>query len=314
MAFGLTLITIDIIHRGKEMDNKLADAKLKMIELGINIDTVDKEYYDRVWGKGCCLVEACAYGSCSHNGCKDKCPPGHWESPCECGKDHCDPGYSEHVVQICTKNTCPEGYHSSGNHTCLRHAHTYDREKICPAGYSVVAGGLFCYYDYCPSGYEKHQYTCHRNPHSWENPNIGAGGHISLLCPEGTKEATPGGICYPTNPPEGYQRHSISVEQWTEKCPDGWEDTGWFCKRPTKSVDKKDAVCPSNSNDIGDDKCKKECEPGYEFKDEKCIQKCPDSTVDNTETTCGREKTIINSTDYEIPYKYRIKQRINDYF
>ena len=44
MAFGLTLITIDIIHRGKEMDNKLADAKLKMTELGINIDTVDKEY------------------------------------------------------------------------------------------------------------------------------------------------------------------------------------------------------------------------------------------------------------------------------
>ena len=44
MAFGLTLIVIDIVHRGKEMDNKLADAKLKMIDLGINIDVVDREY------------------------------------------------------------------------------------------------------------------------------------------------------------------------------------------------------------------------------------------------------------------------------
>jgi hypothetical protein len=179
---------------------------------------------------------------------------------------------------------CADGYWSSSDTTCSTH---------------------------CPSGYYKTVFdTCQLDADTWPNPNIGAG-DSALTCPDDTQEQN--GICYPTNPPEGYQRHSISIEQWTEKCPIGWEDTGWICIRPTIGVDKKDAVCPSNYNDIGDDKCKKECEPGYEFKDEKCIQKCPDGTVDNTETTCGREKTMINSVDYEIPYKYRIKKRINDY-
>ena len=133
-----------------------------------------------------------------------------------------------------------------------------------------------------------------------------------MVCPDGTEEKN--GICYPNNPPTGYERRlELSAEQWMEKCPDGWTDTGWFCTRPTKSVDRKNAECPKDYNDIGNDKCKKECAPGYEFKDEKCVQQCPENTINNTDTTCGREKTIRDNNETELPYKYRIKKRKTDY-
>jgi hypothetical protein len=385
---------------------------------------------------------------------KDGCPTDYRQDAYTCHRDvhtytkkgiACPPGYSK-TANTCYKDQCPDGYGSSGFATCYRGPHTYDRAKICPAGYTNVAGGLFCYKDGCDPGFSQLQYTCYRptiqsaakgccytvfnkdcdvrkcpsgwqgqrgfgttgchcqlNVHSYDrdkvgvswggcpagyrtdlttchgdasthnretldgleacapgytdfgltctrgahtydrdkvgvswggcpagyrtdlttcqldahtipNLNIGAGDAASLVCPNDTKEASPGGICYPNNPPEGYQRHSISLEQWTEKCPDGWTDTGWLCTRPTKSVDKKDVTCPADYNDIGNNKCKKECEPGYEFKNEKCVQKCPNDTVNNTDTTCGREKTIKNTEDFEIPYKYRIKKRKNDYF
>jgi hypothetical protein len=87
-----------------------------------------------------------------------------------------------------------------------------------------------------------------------------------------------------------------------------FKNTGWFCTRPTKSVDRKSAVCPTDYNDIGDDKCKKECAPGYDFINEKCVQKCPENTINNTDTTCKREKTIRDDNETELPYKYRIKK------
>ena len=77
-----------------------------------------------------------------------------------------------------------------------------------------------------------------------------------------------------------------------------------------KTVKSVDAVCPANYNFIGDNKCKKDCEAGYEFKNETCIQKCPDDTINNTDTTCGRETTIKSSNGYDLPYTYKIKKRI----
>ena len=198
---------------------------------------------------------------------------------------------------------CAPGYTNMGL-TCTRGANTYDREKV-----EVKFGS-------CPEGYNTTPLTCSRIADTKTNPNIGVGDAASLLCPEGTKEASPGGICYPNNPPEGYQRHSISLEQWTEKCPNEWSDTGWYCTRPSKSVIATDAVCPTDYTDYTDytdnsiDTCKKNCETGYESIKDKCVQKCPENTINNTETTCGREKKIINIEEYNLPYKYKIKNII----
>ena len=200
-----------------------------------------------------------------------------------CGSDR------DNIDGLCQPK-CRDGYWSSSATTCTTH---------------------------CPSGYNKTKLdTCQLDADTITNPNIGAGDPAPLLCPDGTEEASPGGICYPNNPPEGYQRHSISLEQWTEKCPDGWEETSWDvgvnwgCKRPMKTVKSVDAVCPANYNFIGDNKCKKDCEAGYEFKNETCIQKCPDDTINNTDTTCGRETTIKSANGYDLPYTYKIKKRI----
>jgi hypothetical protein len=77
-----------------------------------------------------------------------------------------------------------------------------------------------------------------------------------------------------------------------------------------KTVNSVDAVCPANYYDIGNKKCKKNCEAGYESKDEKCVQKCPEDTINNTDTTCGRETTIKSGNGYDLPYTYTIKKRI----
>ena len=178
----------------------------------------------------------------------------------------------------------------------------------CDANY-YSSSPTTCETNTCPSNYYKTKLaTCQLDAHTIPNPNIGVGGAISLICPEGTKEATPGGICYPDPPPVGYQRNIISLEQWTEKCPDEWTDKGWSCERPFKDVKKLSSVCPSNYKNIDNEKCMKECEPGYEFKDEKCVQICPDGTINN-QTTCAREKKIINTEEYTMPYKYKIKKR-----
>jgi hypothetical protein len=217
----------------------------------------------------------------------------------------CAPGYEEATVTNCR---------FVGNHDNTRASCPSDRDEIdgmcypkCNAGY-WSSGITSCETNNCPSGYYKTKLaTCQLDAHTIPNPNIGAG-ESTLLCPEGTKEATPGGICYPDPPPVGYQRSAISIEQWTEKCPDGWADKGWSCERPFKDVNKLNSACPSNYNDIGNGKCKKECEPGYEFKDEKCVQICPEGTINNN-TTCKREKKIINTEEYTMPYKYKIKKR-----
>ena len=78
-----------------------------------------------------------------------------------------------------------------------------------------------------------------------------------------------------------------------------------------KTVKSVDAVCPANYNDIGNKKCKKDCEADYEFKNETCIQKCPYDTINNTDTTCGRETTVQSANGYDLPYTYTIKKRIN---
>jgi hypothetical protein len=180
----------------------------------------------------------------------------------------------------------------------------------CKADY-WSSSATTCETNTCPQNYYKTKIaTCQRDADTKINPNIGAGDTASLICPEGVTEASPGGICYPNNPPEGYQRHSVSLEQWTEKCPNDWTDTGWTCTRPTKIVKTVSAECPKNYNIIGSERCKKDCEPGYEFKDEKCVQICPENTINNTDKTCGREKIIINSDEYILPYKYRIKKKI----
>jgi hypothetical protein len=260
----------------------------------------------RAWiaqGCGCIRKTAMQRYLCNSNEvlrgalCYPACAPGYEETTVtNCrfvgdydGKPAWCPGDRDNIDGICQPK-CADGYWSSSATTCTTH---------------------------CPSGYNKTVLdTCQLDADTITNPGIGAGDAASLLCPDGTEEASPGGICYPNNPPEGYQRHSISLEQWTEKCPDGWEETSWDvgvnwgCKRPMKTVKSVDAVCPANYNFIGDNKCKKDCEAGYEFKNETCIQKCPDDTINNTDTTCGRETTIKSSNGYDLPYTYKIKKRI----
>ena len=259
------------------------------------------------WARGCWWD----WGVKCHCGCIHKWP---WDRYyCRSGEvlrgalcyPACAPGYEEATVTNCRFVGNYDGHGAS----CPG-----DRDEIdgmcypkCDAGYwssSITT----CETNNCPSGYYKTKLaTCQLDAHTIPNPNIGAG-ESTLLCPQGTKEATPGGICYPDPPPAGYQRHAISVEQWTEKCPDEWTDKGWSCERPFKDVKKLNSVCPSNYKIVDDMKCMKDCEPGYEFKDEKCVQICPDGTINN-QTTCTREKKIINTEEYTMPYKYKIKKR-----
>jgi hypothetical protein len=240
----------------------------------------------------------------------------------------CKAGYHKSTVNICQKDGdlsyVPDSFKStyvpqsiplpSTPATCPSDRDTIDGlcYPKCRADY-LSSSSTTCETNICPQYYLKTKMaTCQRDADTKTNPNIGAGSTASLVCPEGTTEASPGGICYPNNPPDGYQRHSISLEQWTEKCPDQWTDTGWFCTRPTKIVKTASANCPDNYNIISPDICKKDCDLGYEyeFKEEKCIQTCPNGTINNTDTKCGREKIIINGEEFELPYKYRIKKRI----
>lgn len=46
----------------------------------------------------------------------------------------------------------------------------------------------------------------------------------------------------------------------------------------------------------------------FESINDKCVEKCPLDTVNNTDTTCGRKKIIINKEEKTIPYKYRLKK------
>lgn len=246
-----------------------------------------------IYGKGCC----CAYGSC----CSGNCPSDYAEDPCTCRKDAHIFAKDSYVPETKAK----ESYVPQSNPLPSTPASCpSDRDNIdglcypkCNTNY-WSSSPTTCETNICPDTYYKTiAATCQRNADTKTNPFIGAGDVASLVCPDGTTEASPGGICYPNNPPTGYQRHPISLEQWTEKCPDEWTDTGWFCNRNTKLVDKKNVTCQTD----------------YIFQNDKCRQKCPENTINNTDTTCGREKTIRIDNLTELPYKYRIKKRITDY-
>jgi len=257
-------------------------------------------YWNYTWGCGT-LVKKCWDGRWN---CHGDCYRTWIINGCGCIKAKASDRYqcnSNEVLRgaLCYP-ACNSGYYESTVNIC---AYSGDHGKSTPATYGP-----------CAPGYRTDLTTCHKDAHTHPNPNIGIGEDAELLCPDDTKEASPGGICYPKDAPDGYQRHSISIEQWTEKCPEGWTDTGWFCNRPSHSINKQDGECPTNYKDINN-KCKKDCNSGYEFKDEKCIQKCPEKTINETETTCEREKMYIDNIDNnELPYKYRIKKRIKDYF
>ena len=218
----------------------------------------------------------------------------------------CAPGYEEATVTNCRFVGNYDGHGAS----CPSDRDTIDGRCYpkCEAGY-YSSSPTTCETNNCPSGYYKTKLaTCQLDAHTIPNPNIGAG-ETGLSCPDGTAEQN--GICYPNNPPVGYHRHSISLEQWTEKCPDEWTDSGWNCtNRPYKTVKITDASCPAIYTDAGDNKCKRECEDGYDFLDEKCVQKCPDGIISSTETTCDREKEIVDFEEKKLPFNFRIKKKI----
>jgi hypothetical protein len=269
-----------------------------------------------IYGKGCC---------CTAFGCCGNCPSGYNDDGCTCRRPEqkfaksyvpqsiIQPSYIPESIKVhSTPASCPS-----------------DRDEKDGLCYPKCADGYWsssattCETNNCPSGYYKTKLaTCQLDAHTINNPNIGIGEDGKLLCPDDTTGEPDvkgpafvnAGICYPKDPPAGYQRHTVSLEQWTEKCPEGWTDTGWFCNRPSHSINKQNGECLTNYKDINN-KCRKDCNSGYEFKDGKCIQKCPEKTINETETTCEREKMYIDNIDNnELPYKYRIKKRIKNYF
>lgn len=245
-----------------------------------------------IYGKGCC----CIVGKCCGN-----CQSGYIDDGCTCRRN----------ANTIRKNSYIPSSFPAG---C-----SSDREDIASLCYPKCRNDYWsssattCETNNCPSDfYKTGTATCQKDAHTINNPNIGVGDTATLLCPDGTQEASPGGICYPNNPPTGYQRHSISLEQWTEKCPDGWNDTGWYCSRPSIDIKKLDPICQSGYNDINNNLCKKPCLTNYEDIKDTCTQICPNGTINNTNTECGREKkTRLEGT---LPYEYKFKKRINSYY
>jgi hypothetical protein len=101
-----------------------------------------------IYGKGCCCVEACAYGKCSNNGCcsgSGKCPADYSEDPCTCRKDaHIIPKES-YTPETYTKrsfvsNSFPASCPSSKQDVA---ALCYDK---CQSGYSMKSAGI-CKFD-----------------------------------------------------------------------------------------------------------------------------------------------------------------------
>ena len=206
-----------------------------------------------------------------------------------------------------------------------------DRETIdglcypnCPPGYiSKASSGnvAVCEKETCsPDWYKTEAGTCQLDASTWANVNIGVGDIPVLECPNGTTEHL--GICYPDAFPSNiaslyninrYERIPSSIEFLWEKCPIGWNDN-WNkegCTRPKNPMnDKKDWICPFGYVKDGD-KCKKVCNDDYELLNNKCVQKCPSDTVNNTNTTCGRLRITMDSENTTTPFNYRIKYRKN---
>lgn len=255
--------------------------------------------------------------------CWENCPSDRRDDGTACWKD------ADIYGKGCCCNNCPPGYTDDGC-TCRRDVNMYykksqpaicssDRDEIASLCYPKCRDGYWsssattCETNNCPSNfYKTGAATCQKDAHTINNPNIGIGETASLLCPDGTQEASPEGICYPNNPPSDYQRHSISLEQWTEKCPDEWEDTGWYCIRPFKNIKKVDPSCPSGYYDNNNNECIKPCLENYENKNGNCSQICPNETINNTDINCGREKQIRQ--EGILPYEYKLKKRIKLYY
>ena len=294
--------------------------------------------------KGCPAgYDATEFGSCQRN------VHTIWKDKKGVTKETCEPYYNTYDF-TCTKGAHAEAKKMVYPKTEIRHTivpkveklHSYTLDTkvkdnvrpqveeidktpaLCPSDRDTLDG--FCYpkctHDYyssspstcetntCPDNFEKTEAaTCQISAHTITNPQVGVG-EPTLVCPEGTQEVLPEGKCYSNNNPEGYERNSISIDKWTEKCPNDWPDSEQFCTRPTKPVVKVDATCPIGYT-TSNNKCfkKSNCQ-SFESINDKCVEKCPLDTVNNTDTTCGRKKIIINKEEKTIPYKYRLKKRI----
>jgi hypothetical protein len=272
-----------------------------------------------------------------------------WKDKVPVTREACKP-YYDPSLYTCTKGATREPKKMVYPKTELRHTivpkveklHSYTLETkvkdnirvntigihttpaLCPSDRDTIDGSCYpkctrdyysktattCETDSCPDNFVKTGAgTCQISAHTIPNPQVEVE-EPTLVCPEGTQEVLPGGKCYSNNTPEGYQRNPISIDEWIEKCPNDWPDSEKFCTRPTKPVVKVDATCPIGYT-TSNHKCynKLNCQ-SFESINDKCVEKCPLDTVNNTDTKCGRKKIIINKEEKTIPYKYRLKKRI----
>jgi len=226
----------------------------------------------------------------------------------------CRDGFSG-VGPICWSN-CPEGYVDDGA-TCrlpgdiqtkTNYGRTAGQPMVCAAGFEMNAG--LCYpscadgwsgiatacYAGCPEGFRDDGLFCAK-----PEPYGRGGGYVAWDLPVCERDHGQGacemwGAMHYPKCKDGYAPAGCCV--CSPVCPEGWDDIGVSCKKPTvnRGIGIVPNACPSGTERDGA-LCYPTCNAGYQGAGPICWSQCPAGYIDDG-ATCRKDPVIVAKQSY----------------